>query len=174
MGAVGAVKVGMLATAQMVVTVAESLPENRPLVLDPVLAATAGGRRALLEAAGVAALKELLAPRAALFTPNLPELAALGGEKWARDLGVPVLCKGGHAAGDLLRDRLWIPGQEEQVFTHPRQAGVLRGSGCRLSTAIAVGLAGGLPLERAVEEGVLWLQTRIRARSVGADRALPS
>ncbi len=195
-GSMGAAKVGMLATEQSVLAVAGSLPADLPLVLDPVLAATAGGRArgpaptgggrargpaptgggrgALLEAAGVKALKEALAPRAALLTPNLPELEALGGERWARDLGVPVLCKGGHGSGDLLRDRLWIPGQEERVFTHSRQPGSLRGSGCRLATAIAVGLAGGLALEEAVGEAILWLQTQFGALAVGAGGALPS
>jgi hydroxymethylpyrimidine/phosphomethylpyrimidine kinase len=162
----------MLATEQNVRAVAESIPKEVPLVLDPVLATTVGG--ALLEAAGVKALKEALVPRAALLTPNLPELEFLGGEKWARDLGVPVLCKGGHGSGDLLRDRLWIPGQAERVFTHPRQPGSLRGSGCRLATAIAAGLAGGLALEEAVGEGVLWLQTCFGALGVGAGEALPS
>jgi hydroxymethylpyrimidine/phosphomethylpyrimidine kinase len=157
-GSIGAAKAGMLATQQSVLAVAESLPADVPLVLDPVLATTAGG--ALLEPAGVAALKEVLAPRAALLTPNLPELEALGGERWARELGVPVLCKGGHASGEVLRDRLWIPGETERVFSHPRQPGSLRGSGCRLATAIAVGLAGGLALEEAVEEGILWLRCR--------------
>jgi hydroxymethylpyrimidine/phosphomethylpyrimidine kinase len=171
-GGIGAVKVGMLATAQMVVAVAESLPADVPLVLDPVLATTSGGL--LLEVAGVLALKEVLAPRAALLTPNLPELEALGGERWARELGVPVLCKGGHASGEVLRDRLWIPGQAERVFSHPRLPGSLRGSGCRLATAIAVGLARGLALAEAVEEGIVWLQTRFGTPPCGAGEALPS
>jgi hydroxymethylpyrimidine/phosphomethylpyrimidine kinase len=171
-GSIGAAKAGMLATKESVLAVAGSLPGHLPLVLDPVLSTTAGG--ALLEPAGLKALKEVLAPRAALLTPNLPELEALGGEKWARDLGVPVLCKGGHGSGDTLRDRLWIPGETERVFTHPRQAGSLRGSGCRLATAIAASLAGGLVLEEAVEAGVLWLQSRFDGLAVGAGRALPS
>ena len=171
-GFIGAAKAGMLGTEQSVLAVAGSLPGHLPLVLDPVLATTSGG--VLLEPAGVVALREVLAPRAALLTPNLPELEALGGERWARDLGVPVLCKGGHASGDHLRDRLWIPGQAERVFTHPRQPGSLRGSGCRLATAIATGLAGGLVLEEAVGEAILWLQSRFGALAVGAGGALPS
>src|SRR5262249_21158657 len=53
-----AIKIGMLANADIVHAVAEALPAGVPVVLDPVLAASSGG--ALLDAAGRAALPQLL------------------------------------------------------------------------------------------------------------------
>ena len=116
---VAAVKVGMLATPELVRTVAEKLKGlDAPLVLDPVLAA--GGGFPLLEAAGIASLKEELFPLTYLLTPNAPEAARLTGlevqtpedlEEAARRLQAMgprwVLAKGGHLPGepvDVLTD----------------------------------------------------------------------
>ena len=73
--AVTAVKTGMLPDAATIKTVAENLPENIPLVLDPVMIATSG--KHLSSPESVSALCELLIPRAKLVTPNIPELCAL-------------------------------------------------------------------------------------------------
>ena len=110
---VAAVKIGMLATAEIVVAVAAVLRENPqvPAVLDPVLASSSG--RALLEADAIAAMKRDLMPLCRLVTPNLIELALLvGAEPAAYESGVfgkgrkllaagarALLIKGGHASG---------------------------------------------------------------------------
>ncbi|HUJ52861.1 MAG TPA: bifunctional hydroxymethylpyrimidine kinase/phosphomethylpyrimidine kinase [Steroidobacteraceae bacterium] len=162
---VGAVKIGMLATGAAVTAVADSLPPRRavPLVLDPVLAASSGG--ALLEAAGHAALREVLLPRVTLLTPNIPEAAALLGEPVARGEGEllrqgcallalgpeAVLLKGGHGDGALATDLLLTARAAPQRLTAPRSTAVRRGTGCTLSTAIAAGLARGLELTVACE-----------------------
>ncbi|GHE05087.1 phosphomethylpyrimidine kinase [Defluviimonas sp. 20V17] len=162
----GAVKIGMLGNGAIVRAVAAALAETSagvPLVLDPVLRSSSG--RDLLDRAGLSALIETLLPRAALLTPNLPELRALGdwldlpfgtGEEaivaalQARGAGA-VLVKGGHAeTAKEARDRLYLPGGRIQEYTAPRQALTLRGTGCHLACAVAAGLALGQPLQVAV------------------------
>jgi hydroxymethylpyrimidine/phosphomethylpyrimidine kinase len=157
-----AVKTGMLGNAAVADALAERLGARdlarAPLVVDPVLAATSGlrlldpGRRS-----PAAALERLLA-RAALATPNWPELEwlaghTLGGEeeaiRAARALPArAVLVKGGHREGapvDLL-----VRGRTVIRVTGRRRAGSARGTGCRLASAIAGLLARRVPLEEAV------------------------
>jgi len=162
---VAAVKVGMLATAELVKTVARRLKEwELPnLVVDPVLAAGSGGAP-LLEEAGVAALKEELLPLALLLTPNVPEAARLTGlkiktpkhlEEAARRLQALgprwVLATGGHLPGepvDILTD-----GKNSYHLAGTRLAAPHHhGSGCALATACAAALARGLSVPEAVQQ----------------------
>ena len=113
---IDAIKIGMLGTQATVEAVVEeltaagaSLPNEIPIVVDPVLVATSGG--VLLESGGRAALTGSLFRMATLVTPNVPEAAALLGElaaaneaeliqQGARLLGLgsrAILLKGGHA-----------------------------------------------------------------------------
>ncbi|MGX5695576.1 bifunctional hydroxymethylpyrimidine kinase/phosphomethylpyrimidine kinase [Agromyces soli] len=118
--AIDAVKIGMLANAEVVDEVAGWLTRVRPpvVVLDPVMVATSGDR--LLDPAAERALFALL-PLADLVTPNLAELAVLAGAtapaaSWAEALDqaatvsagfdVLVLAKGGHLDGDTAPDAL--------------------------------------------------------------------
>jgi hydroxymethylpyrimidine kinase/phosphomethylpyrimidine kinase len=162
---VDAVKVGMLATAEIGRVVAEKLRRLDaavPLVLDPVLAAGTGSP--LLNDAGLAVLKEELFPLTHLLTPNAPEAARLTGlavhtpDDLARAaarlqaLGPRwVLAKGGHLEGepvDVLTDghhTYRLPGVRLPAPHH-------HGSGCLLATACAAGLARGLALPEAVNQ----------------------
>ena len=73
---VGAIKIGMLATPEIIDTVADSMKGfDGPIVLDPVMVAKSGD--ALLQDDAVGALVERLLPRATVLTPNLPEAARL-------------------------------------------------------------------------------------------------
>ena len=163
-GTVAAVKIGMLATAAAVETVAEELPsrERLPIVLDPVLVSSSGG--VLLEGAGIERLRQLL-PRVSLLTPNLPEAAALLQAPLARSeaqmleqmralqaLGtLAVLLKGGHEspAGNQVTDRLLTPeGQLHRLSTR-RVPGSRRGTGCSAASTIAAQLARGSSLPAA-------------------------
>lgn len=160
---IGAVKIGMLGTADLARVVGDFLEARGggvPVVLDPVLAATAGG--ALFDPGRTDALLRLL-PSCALVTPNLPELATLtgqdgGGDDLSRrgarlllDLGAhAVLVKGGHGDDDRITDRLYVP-DGEVTYEHARRIGPkIRGTGCFLATAIACGLLRGVPLADAV------------------------
>src|SRR5207244_6493291 len=75
-----AVKTGMLHDTAVIETVAAVLAERAPavpLVVDPVMVAKGGAP--LIEEGAIDALKRLLAPRAAVLTPNLPEAEILAG-----------------------------------------------------------------------------------------------
>lgn len=74
---VDAIKCGMLFSAQIVRAVANALPIDIPLVVDPVLVATSGA--SLAQSDLVNALKEFLLPRALIITPNRAEAEALIG-----------------------------------------------------------------------------------------------
>jgi len=157
---VGAIKIGMLANAAVACAVAASLPPRvqQPVVLDPVLAASSGGE--LLDAAGRAALRAELLPRTTLLTPNIPEAAALLDVRPALDesellqqaqallsLGPQaVLIKGGHGHGREAVDLLVQRGEPPRRYGAPRSPNSCRGTGCALASAIAAGLAAGLPL----------------------------
>lgn len=172
---VDAIKIGMLGDATLIETVAEALREfTGPVVLDPVMVAKSGAR--LLPDAARSALIEHLLPRADLLTPNLPEAASLLGLPEAvtnkdmqdqgnrlRDMGAKaVLMKGGHGTGDICTD--WLISDQVVQLDAPRIATRnTHGTGCTMSSAIAAGLAKGMPLERAVERAHHWLHRAIVA-----------
>ena len=167
---IAAAKTGMLGgKAQIDAVVSAWEPAMKgdrrtPLVVDPVMVATSGGR--LLDEDAEEALVSRLFPLAALITPNLDEAAVLVGEdittresmaRHAQALsahhGCAVLLKGGHLCGDDVPDALscegklhWPEGKRiPGVHTH--------GTGCTYSAAIATGLAHGLPMLEAVRQG---------------------
>ncbi|MER8376692.1 hydroxymethylpyrimidine/phosphomethylpyrimidine kinase [Mesorhizobium sp. M1406] len=176
---VAAIKIGMLATAEIVVAVVAVLRENPqvPAVLDPVLASTSG--RALLEAGAIAAMKRDLMPFCGLVTPNLFELALLVGAEPAADESDAVkqgrkllasgaralLIKGGHAAGPRSTDILLRRDQEPIRFNTPRLAGSMRGTGCMLASAIAAHLAKANSLEDSVRKGKLFVFEKLQKQA---------
>jgi hydroxymethylpyrimidine kinase/phosphomethylpyrimidine kinase len=116
-----AVKTGMLASAEIIRTVAARLREHHlgNVVVDPALVATSGD--CLLAEDAVAVLKSDLLPLASVVTPNIPEAEALTGQRLeteadleaaAREITAlgakAVVITGGHASGpeavDLLYD----------------------------------------------------------------------
>ena len=154
---VDAVKIGMLGRPELVRAVRDlllTLPPDTPIVFDPVMVATSGAT--LNENGTVDAMTELL-PLATITTPNLPELAALGGVEAVLAHGTALLEKGGHANDDegaLLTDRLY-PNDPDQPpvieWSAPRiPTGETHGTGCTLASALAVGLAQQMPLAAAV------------------------
>lgn len=150
---VDAVKIGMIGSAETAAAVAERLAQpdlaQAAVVFDPVMVATSGS--VLADEATIAAFKALL-DRAMVATPNLPELAALGGEDAVLAHGCSLLVKGGHAEGETVIDRLLEAGEGEVArWEAPRiDTPHSHGTGCTLASAIATGLAQGMPLEPAV------------------------
>jgi len=106
---------------------------------------------------------------ATLVTPNLPELAALGGEAAVRALGPALLIKGGHAEGPRVTDRL-VTDAGETLWTNPRiETRHAHGTGCTLASGIATGLAQGLPLDAAIERAIAFVRAALaNAPGLGA------
>ncbi len=175
---IAAAKTGMLGgEAQVRAVVAAWQAHARPglpLVVDPVMVATGGGR--LLEEGAVRAVREQLLPMATLVTPNMDEAGVLWcrgvrtradmaacAEDLAQTLGTAVLVKGGHlkdgSAADVLvtcdGNPMWFEGERTPgVHTH--------GTGCSLSASIATGLGLGLPLREAVARAKTYVAGAIR------------
>ena len=148
---VDAVKIGMIGSAQTAAAVAERLAmlEGVPIVFDPVMVASSGS--VLADGATVAAFERLMA-LATLVTPNIPELAALGGEEIAIRFATHVLAKGGHGEGPMLTDRLIGPRGVVKAWSNARiDTRHSHGTGCTLASAIATGLGQGWDMIDAIE-----------------------
>jgi hydroxymethylpyrimidine/phosphomethylpyrimidine kinase len=170
-----AVKTGMLWSAATARAASAALAGVRaPIVVDPVLTATAGGAP-LAEADLAGALVERLAPLATLVTPNLDEGAVLLGREIApgeeaeaaaalrRLLRTDVLLKGGHARGPLSVDHL-ATGAGVQAFSKPRVPTPHgHGSGCALAASLAVRLGRGDPLADAVAGATAYVVRALEA-----------
>jgi hydroxymethylpyrimidine/phosphomethylpyrimidine kinase len=158
---VDAVKIGMLGSPEIAAVVAQRLERLAvPVVFDPVMIATSGA--ALADAATIAAFERLMA-LATLTTPNVPELAALGGEAALRASGIAWLANG-DAEGPEVTDKLAVPGEADVIWTAPRIATRhTHGTGCTLSSAIATHLARGLPLADAVAEARQFVRAALLA-----------
>ena len=130
----GAVKIGMVASAQLISKIAEKLKEYdaKNVVVDPVMVATSGAK--LISDDAIETLKTELMPLADLLTPNIPEAEVLADMKIgseaemeaaagiiSRKYGCAVLCKGGHKvsdASDLLctdSQRIWFRGERIDI-----------------------------------------------------------
>ena len=169
-----AVKTGMLGSVETVETVAAILDTTpAPAVVDPVMIAKGG--HPLLEDRAVAAVRDLMIPRAALLTPNAPEaealtgltLADLDGQRRAGEalmkLGAgAVLMKGGHVPGSTVTDLLLTP-SGETLLEGPRvETSNTHGTGCTLAGACAAGIAQGRSIEVAVAQGWAYVAEAIR------------
>lgn len=148
---VDAVKIGMIGSADTAIAVAERLAalDKVPIVFDPVMVATSGSL--LADDATIAAFERLMAI-ATLVTPNIPELAALGGDSIAVRFGTHVLAKGGHGEGPMLTDRLLGPDGLLKAWSNSRiDTPHSHGTGCTLASAIATGLGQQLDLVPSIE-----------------------
>lgn len=159
---VGAIKLGMLANAEVIASVAAALAQHAPahVVLDPVMVATSGAK--LLQDDALDALRTRLLPVASIITPNLPEAELLLGHSIVDLAGMEasatellalgaraVLLKGGHLPGeddivDIFADQSGI-----HRIQHPRLQLQAHGTGCTLASAITANLCLGMMLEDA-------------------------
>ncbi len=159
---VDAVKIGMLGSAAIAAVVADRLEAlSVPIVFDPVMIATSGA--ALADSATISAFERLM-QLATLTTPNVAELAALGGHEGMQARGIAYLAKGGDSEGERIEDVLMLLGQPPHVMAgtriHTRHT---HGTGCTLASAIATYLARGLPLAEATDRARLFVRSALRA-----------
>jgi hydroxymethylpyrimidine/phosphomethylpyrimidine kinase len=175
--AVGAVKIGMLSQPAVIEAVAAGLARHRMtnVVLDPVMVAGSGDK--LIADEAVAVLRRVLIPKALIITPNLPEAAALLDAPIAESeaqmqaqaeqllsLGArAVLIKGGHGKGAESVDLLVEPNAVTRLAANRIPTKNTHGTGCTLSSAIAAGLAKGMPLTEAVRAAKAYITAAIAA-----------
>ncbi|MBF5041512.1 bifunctional hydroxymethylpyrimidine kinase/phosphomethylpyrimidine kinase [Aggregicoccus sp. 17bor-14] len=167
---VGAVKLGMLANAEVIHTVADALEAHAdlPLVVDPVMVATSGAR--LLEPAAHEALRTRLLPRASLVTPNIPEAEWLLGRRIqsAEDADAALeallalgaraaLLKGGHLPGSGPMVDRYGDAQVRRELRHERLDLEGHGTGCTLASAVAANLCRGLAMPEACEAAAAYV-----------------
>jgi hydroxymethylpyrimidine/phosphomethylpyrimidine kinase len=124
----------------------------------------------------VETLKRRLLPLAAVITPNLPEAEVLTGLAIADvaamhravaallAMGVKaVLLKGGHLEGPVVVDLLGTAAGVT-CFESPKiESRHTHGTGCTLASAVAAGLAQGMPLEAAVARARAYVRAAILA-----------
>lgn len=159
---VDAVKIGMIGSAKIAHAVAEKLSFiGVPIVFDPVMIATSGA--ILADGNTLRAFAKLL-NLATLVTPNIPELAALGGEAKLRAASRNVLIKGGHGEGALLTDRLLTQNGEQSCWSDTRIDTLhTHGTGCTLASAIACGLGEGMAMVDAITRARLFVRAALLA-----------
>ncbi len=163
-------KTGMLSSPAIVRTVVDLLQDEKfPVVIDPVMAAEAGGELLMDEAISV--LIEELMPLCIVITPNVVEAERLSGlkimdikdakkaAKKIHEMGAnAVIVTGGHLEGtDVLYDGevTYIEGTLVKGGTH--------GSGCTHSATIAAELAKGASLLEAARRAKKFVETAILA-----------
>ncbi|MFN2644410.1 MAG: hydroxymethylpyrimidine/phosphomethylpyrimidine kinase [Burkholderiales bacterium] len=181
---VSAFKAGVLGSADNVRAVTQVVERYRdlPFVVDPVLASGRGDALAADDA--IAALRETIAPRATVLTPNSVEARRL--VPGARTLGECarrlveagsqyVLITGTHEETAEVVNTLYDRHGVVREDRWPRLAAGYHGSGCTLASAIAARLACGRPVGEAVREAqeFTW-QALAAGLEAGSGQLLPN
>jgi hydroxymethylpyrimidine/phosphomethylpyrimidine kinase len=170
-------KMGMLGSVEVIMAIAEVISDypNIPLVLDPVLASGRGDELASDDM--VMAMRELLLPQVTILTPNSLEarrLAQDDDENDVPDLGLCaerllqmgceyVLVTGTHENTSQVINSLYGASGVVRTDSWRRLEGSVHGSGCTLASAIAAGLANGLPISEGVYEAQEYTWQSLRA-----------
>ena len=169
---VKAIKIGMINQPDLVEIIANAIKKYqiKNVVLDPVMVATSGSK--LMQNATVEKIKKELFPLSTVVTPNLHEASVLLGyeinnekemasaaEKLASFGGKSVLIKGGHLSGKKVTDILYLSDEKiTKAFSSPKiRTKNLHGTGCTLSSAIAVVLALGESIIESVELAKIYI-----------------
>ena len=168
-----AVKIGLLIsrkTAQIIVSCVEKM--NIPVVYDPVYQASSGYY--FTDKDTFLSIAEELSKVTRLITPNRLEAETLGNmtigneshfaEAAARITYKNILIKGGHFEKKN-RDFLYREGQSEWIEGSNNPLLISRGTGCRLSTAIACFLADNQPLDQSIIKAKDYLEVRFSSRA---------
>lgn len=167
-----AIKLGLLATPEIAMAVAEFIHDrlpNTPLVVDPVLIASGGGELAVQ--AIIRTYQSKLFPFASVLTPNVYERRALtksdDADSQVRELlaaGMQsVLLKGGDEDTQDVINTLYLSDGFEHELKWSRFKGDFHGSGCTLASAIAAYLAQGQTIVDAVANAQSYTWTAIKA-----------
>ena len=185
---IGAVKIGLLGDGPTAEALEDPLSVIKaldiPIVVDPVMRSTPGS--ALSTAGTAAAILEKVLPWTTLVTPNIDEFEAFSSQIYIDDSdrtnkvlrimgkGVrAVLVTGGDTKDAMCTDILYEASGTSTEFRHPRIGErAPRGTGCALSTAIAVYLARGLTVKESVERAIDYVTGLIGRAAVVGDQLL--
>jgi hydroxymethylpyrimidine/phosphomethylpyrimidine kinase len=175
-----AAKTGMLASSEIIATVAETwqgegLAGTVPLVVDPVCASMHGDP--LLHPSALNTIRTQLFPLATLVTPNLDEVRLLvdidvvdaqtqrDAVRALHELGPQwALVKGGHLRSSTMSPDLLYDGTDFYEFDTQRvDTGHDHGAGDTLASATTCALAHGYSVPHAVAFAKTWVTESIRA-----------
>ena len=170
---IDSVKIGMLGNAQNVQVVYETLNKHevQNIILDPIIMSSSGSE--LLDHEGIEIMKQKLFPMVTLLTPNIPEFDYLSDSKQIttnnqcqilEDMHLnALLLKGGHDNNSTQSiDHLYTADGKYQEFIADKISTThTHGTGCILSTAIAVYLAKGYELFDATRLAKIYLTQKL-------------
>ena len=169
-----AIKIGMLHSSEVINYLIKSLHKikTNKIVLDPVMVAKGGAK--LISNDAIKTLKNKLLTKALLLTPNIPEAEVLTGiriknvkdmieaSKIILNFGVKnILLKGGHKKSKFVED-IYIGEEGIKIFKNKKiLTRNTHGTGCTLSSAIALFLSCGKPLKKSCELGIKYVNQAI-------------
>lgn len=169
---INAIKIGMTGNQEIITAICHVLEEypHIPVIFDPVLVASSGGKLTTEETIEIIIHK--LLPLVDLLTPNREELAILSQNPLASHHEEAIqqaqkllsfgprslLIKGGHADGPLATDSFIDKTGIINIST-PRLAETMRGTGCILSSAIAAHVAFNESMLQAVKNAKKYIHT---------------
>lgn len=177
---IGATKTGMLGSVEVIDFVADGIVRHGlgPVVVDPVMVAKSGD--ALIDDAAVSRMAERMLPLAALVTPNRHEAARLLGMvdsvddvDQAGDVAGQI-CKRFGCGACIVKGISRGNGERREVIDVLFDKGTItefpaswlntnrtHGSGCTFSAAITAGLATGLSVREAIQQGRAFISQAI-------------
>lgn len=173
-GPIDAIKTGLLPTREIIHLVNDVIPQNIPLIVDPVIGGK--GTQDFIKNDQVQALREKLLPRAAITTPNLreagilSEMGELTSEKQMEQaakkialLGVQhVVIKGGARLDTQQTLDLHFDGHSFHRYPHPViDTPYNHGAGCTFAAAITAAIAKHYPIEAAIKLAIDFVQAAI-------------
>ncbi len=169
-----AIKIGMLSNTKVINAVLNSLSKIKvkKIILDPVMVAKGGAR--LINKKSVKILKQKLIKKVSLVTPNIPEAEILtnqkinsihdmihAGKKLLKLGANNVLIKGGHLKSNFIYDVLL---EKKNIFVFKNKkikSKHTHGTGCTLSSAIAVYYSCGKSLSKSCENAIKYVNKAI-------------
>jgi len=171
-----AIKIGMLHSSKVISAVAKSLKKIniKKIVLDPVMIAKSGTK--LINNKAIADIKKKLIKQILLITPNIPEAELLtnikinsvndmikAGQSLINFGAKNVLIKGGHLKSNQINDVLLNRKIIKIYKSKKYKSKNTHGTGCTLSSAIAVNLSCGKDLIKSCELGIKYVNEAIKS-----------
>ena len=170
------IKIGMLHSSRVINQVLLSLNKIKikKIILDPVMVAKGGAK--LINEKAIQILKKKLIKKVSIITPNIPEAEILTNVKikntndmiYAANVLIKfgaknVFIKGGHIDSKVVED-IFINKNEIKIFKNKRiTTKNTHGTGCTLSSAIAVFFSCGKPLKKSCELATEYVNHAIRS-----------